>query len=83
MFFFVGHSWWVNGLRCVEVYGMALDGISLVTDGLKYDSGDFGVRLVTHGLVGSMASVSPVVSLDVSIPTIPKEPTKPLGSLNF
>lgn len=36
---------------------MALDGISLVTDGLVHDTGTWGDRLVSHGLIGSMSSV--------------------------
>lgn len=35
---------------------MALDGISLITDGLMHDAGAFPERLTTHGLVGSYGS---------------------------
>ncbi len=35
---------------------MAIDGISVVTDGLKYGSGSFAERLTSHGLVGSYGS---------------------------
>ena len=35
---------------------MAIDGISVVTDGLKYGSGSFAERLTSRGLVGSYGS---------------------------
>ncbi len=38
---------------------MAIDGISIVTDGLKYGSGTFAGRLTSHGLVGAYASAAP------------------------